>query len=295
MARPADGDFRGPVARRIACGDGWRIDDVVCRLGPDDPSEEERFDSVTIAVVLDGMFQCQTNSQTKWLLYPGACLLGNAGAAFSCDHDHGVGDHCVAFHFDRMFFEEIAATAAGSSCFLFPGPMLPSTSGLAWAVVESALRSNGTGSTAAEELAIGLAERVLRTLTGHINPSPMPLPRERRQLVRALHYVEEHSEAPLTLGDLAAIACMSKFHFLRCFRALTGLTPHQFLLDLRTRRAAIKLRTTSDPISAIAFDSGFGDLSTFNARFRAVFGVSPRHLRLGTERLRASDHRQRPI
>jgi AraC family transcriptional regulator len=41
------------------------------------------------------------------------------------------------------------------------------------------------------------------------------------------------------------------------------------------RRAAVRLATSSEPVSAIAFETGFGDLSTFNGRFRDVFGMSP--------------------
>jgi len=50
---------------------------------------------------------------------------------------------------------------------------------------------------------------------------------------------------------------------------LTGVTPHQYLITLRLRRAATALRTTSEPVAATAFELGFGDLSTFNARFAA--------------------------
>ena len=72
---------------------------------------------------------------------------------------------------------------------------------------------------------------------------------------------------------------MSKYHFLLTFRRIVGLTPHQFLVDLRMRRAATVLCTAQTPISAIAFDAGFGDLSTRNGRFRDVFGASPGGLR----------------
>jgi len=278
---------RGPVAHRIASGAGWSIEDVVCDLGPNDRPSDERFNRTTIAAVLTGTFECGTRSK-KALLYPGSFLLGNGGSYFECGHDHGGGDHCVAFHFDTALFEEIASSAAGSAQFRFASPMLPSSSNFAWATVESALTAEGKGCTAAEELAISLADRVVRTLSGH-NEGPLrPLPRERRRLLRALHYIAEHSEEPLTLDDLSSVACMSKFHFLRCFHALIGVTPHQFLLALRLRRAAVKLRTTSAPIAAIAFDTGFGDLSTFNERFRKVFGMNPRSLRAGKPTVAAS-------
>ena len=68
---------------------------------------------------------------------------------------------------------------------------------------------------------------------------------------------------------------MSSYHFLRVFRQVVGLTPYQYLLRLRLHRAALRLRRTTEPVSAVAFESGFGDLSTFNRRFRRVIGVSP--------------------
>jgi AraC family transcriptional regulator len=53
------------------------------------------------------------------------------------------------------------------------------------------------------------------------------------------------------------------------------MTPHQFVLRTRLHRAAVRLRRTDDAISAIAFDAGFNDLSTFNRRFRRLMGLAP--------------------
>ena len=74
---------------------------------------------------------------------------------------------------------------------------------------------------------------------------------------------------------------MSPYHFLRTFRAVAGVTPYQFILGQRLRQAATRMRQTTDPIADIAFESGFGDLSTFNRRFRRVMGVTPGAWRLG--------------
>ena len=63
--------------------------------------------------------------------------------------------------------------------------------------------------------------------------------------------------------------------FLRVFRRLVGMTPYQYELRARMGRAARRLATSKDPVLAVALDSGFGDLSTFNARFRATFGMTP--------------------
>ena len=74
---------------------------------------------------------------------------------------------------------------------------------------------------------------------------------------------------------MARQAGMSAYHFLRIFRQIVGLTPHQFVLRARLHRAAMLLKRSDQPVSAIALDAGFEDLSTFNRRFRRVMGVAP--------------------
>ena len=68
---------------------------------------------------------------------------------------------------------------------------------------------------------------------------------------------------------------MSPYHFLRTFRRVVGMTPHQFILRTRLDDAAVQLRRSSRPVLDIALDAGFADLSTFNRRFRAIMGVTP--------------------
>jgi AraC-like DNA-binding protein len=74
---------------------------------------------------------------------------------------------------------------------------------------------------------------------------------------------------------LARDVGMSPYHLLRIFRQVVGMTPHQYVLRTRLHRAAARIRRTDEPIAAIAFDVGFGDLSTFNHRFRRVMGLTP--------------------
>src|SRR5262249_4201045 len=56
---------------------------------------------------------------------------------------------------------------------------------------------------------------------------------------------------------------------------VTGVPPPQWLLRARLRAAAQRLATRSDPVTAVALDVGFEDLSNFIRSFRAEFGVSP--------------------
>jgi AraC family transcriptional regulator len=52
------------------------------------------------------------------------------------------------------------------------------------------------------------------------------------------------------------------------------MTPHQYILYARLRRAVVRLRHTADGISMIAYAAGFNDLSTFNRRFARIMGLS---------------------
>jgi len=265
-----------PTAHPIANGEGWSVSEVTCRLGPQDRPFEERCEQAVIAAVIEGSFQYRSAAGTA-LLYPGAFLLANAGACFECGHEHGVGDRCVSFRFDPPLFEEIAAAVVGSYRYRFSAAMLPAMPQLAAPIVELAEGMNGH--IALEDCALRLAETVLSTAAGQARSAATPSSRDLRRISNVLRYLEERAEEPVNLTDLAAVAFMSKYHFLRTFRRIVGVTPHQFLLDLRMRRAAIRLRTSSTPISTIAFDTGFGDLSAFNARFRRVFGMSPGQFR----------------
>jgi AraC-like DNA-binding protein len=91
--------------------------------------------------------------------------------------------------------------------------------------------------------------------------------------------IERDPDSVLTVARLARDARLSPYHFLRTFESVTGVTPHQYVLRARLRRAAIRLHDDPARILDIAFDSGFGDLSNFNRAFRAEFGVSPRAYR----------------
>jgi AraC family transcriptional regulator len=250
------------------------MSEFTCLLGPQDRPFEEFHDDVTIAAVLEGSFQYRS-AAGKALLHPGSFLLGNAGNCFECGHDHGTGDRCVAFHFAPWYFEEIAAAVTGSHRFRFPAAMLPALPELALPAVEIETRAKGEGPAAMDEMAVGLAEIVLKTLSGGNEATKSPSAADQRRINRALRHIEEHAGQALDLAHLASVACMSKYHFLRTFRRILGVTPYQFVLGLRMRRAAVALCTTPMPVATIAFDAGFGDLSTFNGRFRTTFGTSP--------------------
>jgi AraC-like DNA-binding protein len=99
------------------------------------------------------------------------------------------------------------------------------------------------------------------------------------RVARIVRRIEEETEGELAVSHLAREAGLSPYHFLRTFEGVTGVTPHQYVLRTRLRRAALRLTREPARILDIAFDCGFGDVSNFNRAFRAEFGVSPRRYR----------------
>ncbi|MDQ6433695.1 AraC family transcriptional regulator [Mesorhizobium sp. LHD-90] len=263
-----------PATSRLADGRGWSIHDYVCEAGPGDRPFEERHESVSIAAVVAGSFN-YASDRGRALLHPGALLLGNHGACYECGHDHGVGDRCIAVKFAPDYFAEIAATAAGSSKFRFPAAMLPSARETLPHTVMLEAGGRQRDRLKIEEDLVGFVAGVVRALSGAGAVAARVSAQDSRRLSRALRHIENHAEQPLDLDRLAGVAAMSKFHFLRVFRRALGTTPYQHVLALRLRRAALRLLTTPEAVSAIAYDSGFGDLSTFNAAFRERFGKNP--------------------
>lgn len=263
-----------PVARLLHQGEGWSISEFLCAAGPDDRRFEERHEQFSVAAVIEGTFSYRADTGAA-VLHPGAFLFGNPGTCYECGHDHSTGDRCIAFHFSPAHFAEVAATIAGSGQFRFRAPMQPITPKLLPWVVRIEARTALAERLEVEESVPRLIEAVVGAASG---AAPRPVhasARDMRRVGDVLRHIELHADDDLDLKTLASVAIMSKYHFLRTFRHIVGMTPYQFVLNVRMRRAAVRLARSFEPVSTIAFETGFGDLSTFNGRFRDVFGMSP--------------------
>lgn len=283
--RAATGVSGRPTERVLAKGDGWEVSDVVCTSGPRDRPFEEQHSRFAIAIVAAGSFEYRSGSGRE-LMTPGSLLLGNVDQSFECGHQHGVGDRCLSFHYAPDYFENLAADA-GAAKPSFRGlrlPLLRALSPLVTRACAGLARSgiNGQVDTAWEELSVELAARVVQ-LAGSISRRSTGTPAgAAARITRAGRLIERQPDARLALGSLARQARLSPYHFLRIFERLTGLTPHQYVLRVRLRTAALRLADVENArlkILDIALDSGFGDVSNFNRAFRAEFGVSPKAYR----------------
>ena len=104
---------------------------------------------------------------------------------------------------------------------------------------------------------------------------PVPPRADDDPIGRTLGWMLEHLDEQLSVGDLAARAHMSPRTFARRFGAVTGTTPHQWLLSQRILFAQRLLETTDDPIELIASRSGFGSAANLRHHFGREVSASP--------------------
>ena len=92
-------------------------------------------------------------------------------------------------------------------------------------------------------------------------------------------YASRHIQADITLDQLAKVSGMSKFHFVRKYKALTGVTPMADLRILRIQRARDLIMTTDRAIKTIAEGVGFTNVFHFSRLFKQCMGMPPGSLR----------------
>jgi AraC family transcriptional regulator len=99
------------------------------------------------------------------------------------------------------------------------------------------------------------------------------------RLRRVLDYIEDHIEDSLSLSELAAIGCLSPFHFSRCFKRSMGMGLQRYLIRRRIEHARRLIVETDISLTDIAAATGFDNQASFTYRFGQEIGVSPGRLR----------------
>lgn len=115
------------------------------------------------------------------------------------------------------------------------------------------------------------------------NPTQISLPGndkkhlliKKENLLPCFYFIENKYMEKISLQDLAQQANMSREHFCRVFKEITGQTPVFYLLQYRLKKAATLLSTTKFTITQIALQTGFSDSNYFSRQFRKYYKISP--------------------
>ena len=256
------------------------VSDFRCSAGPDDRPFVEQCRGHSVSYVRKGSFGCRSRGRL-FELVAGSILVGHPGGEYLCTHDHVCGDECLSFLLSPGLVEAIGGRAelwqAGA---LPPLPELMVLGELAQAAAE------GRSDVGLDEAGALFASRFVEVASQRPRELAAATARDRRRAVETALWIDAHSHRQIDLEHAAAQAEISPFHFLRLFSGVLGVTPHQYLVRSRLRHAARLLADDDRPVTDVAYDVGFGDLSNFVRTFHRAAGVSPRRFREASRGLR---------
>jgi AraC-like DNA-binding protein len=261
------------ASTRVFRSSSVSVVDYRCEAGPEDVPFVERHESFSIAYVRKGGFGCHARGRSFELVV-GSILVGYPGDEYVCTHEHQGGDECLSFHLSPGLVEAIGyRPEIWRSVCVPPLPELMVLGELAQAAAE------GNSEISLDELGMLLAARFVEISAGWRRRPVESRGCDRRRVIEAALWVEANAHEPIDLARTAAEFGLSPFHFLRLFSNVLGVTPHQYLIRSRLRRAARLLADDTRPITEVALDVGFADLSNFVRTFRRAAAVSPRSFR----------------
>lgn len=261
------------AAREIHSGP-IRVVDFRCSAGPRDRAFTEHHGDHCVSFVRSGSFGYRIDGES-FELVAGSLLVGRAGADYVCTHEHHPrGDECLSFHLDADVAATFGPRRAWQVGALPPLPEMMVLGELAQSV------AGGDSDVAMDEVAALFVGRFVELASSGRAGAPVHAsPADRKRAVEVAMWLDAHAHEDIGLAEAAAQAGLSSFHFLRVFRAVLGVTPHQYLVRARLRRAARLLADPARTITDIALDVGFADLSNFVRTFHRAAGVSPGRFR----------------
>lgn len=195
---------------------------------------------------------------------PDTVLVNEPAAEHDCLHPHGLDDRmlCVLFREDAD-----------------PGPALlvphvPALHSLRRSLVAE-LRSAAPDGAEIDALGMAMLQAV-RDVPATSGAAPRPGERSRALVQRLRAEADARYRDPdLDMVAEARALGLSRTRFVHVFRDVVGVTPHRYVIELRTGHAARLLRGTGAPVTDVCFASGFGSVPSFHSAFRTAYGMAP--------------------
>lgn len=167
-------------------------------------------------------------------------------------------------HADPALFDTVSSLVSlGSSCSSFAALESDMT---VRALFEDLLRKNQDAYTRSQNIQVVKPSTRLEIF---------------KRISAARDWMEANVNGDVSLERLAAVAAMNSQHFLRMFKQVYQITPHQYLIDLKLRRARALLEGSDLTINEICAEIGFESPFSFSVLFKGRFGQAPTYFRKG--------------
>ena len=253
---------------------GFRIYEETSQLAMTRRFCNSVYGDAAIGVVMAGSFGYRAKNEDATVV-PGTVVFGNCKEEFRVTFPAAQGNRRLVVRYGDEYLQQVGEML-GLPSSRFAAVVLPP--GKAAAAVFSHMRALVSRHDDIEDAAFELAAAVLRLEDGG-SRFPHVSGRDRKKILEAVRHIQRCYAEPCTVESLATISGFSRFHFSRLFKAVTGQSPNQYLINTRLRAAAVRLMDSRTPISTIALDVGFNCVSHFNNHFRDLFECTPRQMR----------------
>lgn len=227
----------------------------------------------SIVVVTRGVHEVNTKGQVEHLakesiltLNPGQVHTGRAACEGGWAH--------MAWFPDESFIQQLLAEMdVGRKQLVFDQAMVHHKQLAKGLLMINSLMIQSNSALERESLLISGLSGVVRECGHLIEPAEMALSGQQRIQMVADH-IRNHYNEKLVLDELAGLACMSKYHFLRSFSKQIGIPPHGYQNQLRINKSK-SLMLKKVPLVEVAYKCGFSDQAHFSRMFKSCYGISP--------------------
>lgn len=251
---------------------------------------ESRFTGpLSVKGVIEGRATWETKGG-RFEIVAGSALVLNDGEEYAIEVEALQPVETFCLFFERGFVEEAARVATRGSAELLDAPQGSAPSieicerlhfddavAASLRAAHATMREGHALEEAFYEVAAALAASHA-ALAARVAALPALRSSTRAELARriavATSFLHANATRAVTLEEASREASLSPFHFHRLFRALHGVTPHEYLRRLRLDRAAALL-SRGAPVLDAALDCGFTSPGSFTTLFRRTFGVTP--------------------
>lgn len=215
---------------------------------------------------------------------------------FNTGQIHGTagplsGVRLIGIQIDKEFIQETARLVYGKTEIYFVNDNYEFNSDLR-NLIRLFMEETKSCQAGFEFILQSLSTQIVVNLLRHIKNNMPVLVNERnyteiRSINRVIEFFMEQYNKDYSLEEVAGLANISPYHFIRVFKAHMGKTPYQYLMDIKIAKAKELLGNRRYlTITEICYMSGFNNLSHFSAVFKRKTGVSPsayRKVLLGTK------------
>jgi AraC-like DNA-binding protein len=218
-------------------------------------------------VTLDGTVQ---------IAYPGDCILYRPGEAQDYLLAKKVKPHTYWIHFNGEVCQKLFETLLLQNVHIIKAEQNREVEHL----VSRVCQYYNLEVPNRELICSGMMQTILALLSNELyKGNPHTGEKGKDKVSEVISHIKMVPNLNITVSECADFCKMSKVHFSRFFKQITGMPPVQFVLKIRIDRAKELLDFTDKPIAEIAEASGFPDQNYFARTFKKITGMSPTQYR----------------